>query len=72
MKYSSDTIGNQSRDLPACTVMPKPNATPTAAYKEELNQFARSNVQVNNAFLCYKEWITRRSFPCDKASLNFW
>jgi len=46
IKYSSDTIGNQSRDLAAYTAVPQPNATPTAAYMEEICQFARSNAQV--------------------------
>jgi len=30
MKNSSDTIGNRTRDLPACRVIPHPNAPPRA------------------------------------------
>ena len=30
MKNSSDTIGNQSRDLPACSALPQPTAPPAA------------------------------------------
>jgi hypothetical protein len=29
MKNSSDTIGNRSRDLPACNAVPQPTAPPT-------------------------------------------
>jgi len=28
MKNSSDTIGNRTRDLPACSAVPQPNAAP--------------------------------------------
>jgi hypothetical protein len=30
MKNSNDTIGNQSRDLPACSAVPQPTAPPRA------------------------------------------
>ena len=30
MKNSNDTIGNQTRDLPACSVVPQPTAPPAA------------------------------------------
>jgi hypothetical protein len=30
MKNSSDTIGNRTRDLPACSTVPQPNALPRA------------------------------------------
>jgi transglutaminase/protease-like cytokinesis protein 3 len=30
MKNSSDTIGNRTRDLPACSAVPQPTATPRA------------------------------------------
>jgi hypothetical protein len=30
MKNSSDTIGNQTRDLPTCSAVPQPNALPRA------------------------------------------
>jgi hypothetical protein len=29
MKNSSDTIGNRTRDLPACSEVPQPNAPPS-------------------------------------------
>jgi len=31
MKISSDTIGNRTRDLPACSAVPQPNAPPRAS-----------------------------------------
>jgi hypothetical protein len=30
MKNSNDTIGNRTRDLPACSAMPQPTALPRA------------------------------------------
>jgi hypothetical protein len=30
MKKSNDTIGNRTRDLPACSAVPQPNALPRA------------------------------------------
>ena len=30
MKNSNDTIGNQTRDLPACSAVPQPAAQPRA------------------------------------------
>ena len=32
MKNSSDTIGNQTRDLPTCSAVPQPTALPCAPY----------------------------------------
>jgi len=31
MKNSNDTIGNRTRDLPACSAVPKPTAPPRAS-----------------------------------------
>jgi hypothetical protein len=31
MKNSNDTIGNRTRDLPACSAVPQPTATPRAS-----------------------------------------
>ena len=31
MKKSSDTIGNRTRDLPACSAVPQPTASPRAS-----------------------------------------
>ena len=30
MKYSNDAIGNQTRDLPACSALPRPTVPPHA------------------------------------------
>jgi hypothetical protein len=32
MKNSSETIGNPTRDLPACNAVPQPTALPRACY----------------------------------------
>jgi len=34
MKKSNDTIGIQTRDLPACSAVTQPTAPPRAPYKE--------------------------------------
>jgi hypothetical protein len=39
MKNSGDTIGNQTRDIPACSAVPQPTAQPCAPEKP-LIQFA--------------------------------
>ena len=36
MKNSSDTIGNQTRNLPACRAVPQPTAPPRAPQKTAL------------------------------------
>jgi len=48
MKNSSDTIGNQTCDLPACSAVPQPTALPGApyAYIQTLKQMAhRKNLK---------------------------
>ena len=35
MKNSSDTIGNRTRDLPACSAVPQPTAPPRELIKDE-------------------------------------
>jgi hypothetical protein len=37
MKNSSDTIGNRTRDLPACSAVPQPTAPPAACFPFTLN-----------------------------------
>ena len=32
MKNSNDTIGNRTRDLPACSAVPQPTAPPRAPF----------------------------------------
>jgi hypothetical protein len=40
MKNSSDTIGNRTCDLPACSTMPQPTALPRAS-KHKKNHISR-------------------------------
>jgi hypothetical protein len=35
MKNSSDTIGNRTRDIPACSTVPQPTAPPRTLYRVE-------------------------------------
>ena len=39
MKNSSDTIGNRTRDLLACSALPQPSAPPRAPYNVYKTQF---------------------------------
>jgi len=34
MKNSSDTIGNQNRDLPTCSAVPQPTAPPRPKWRK--------------------------------------
>jgi hypothetical protein len=39
MKNSSDTIGNRTRDLPACSTVPQPNAPPRNPNRKEYKEY---------------------------------
>jgi hypothetical protein len=41
MKKSNDTIGNRTRDLPACSAVPQPTASPRAVWKNHQNNHER-------------------------------
>jgi hypothetical protein len=43
MKYSNDTTGNRTRDLPVCSAVPQPTAPPAA--------YTRSEVKLLRIFL---------------------
>jgi hypothetical protein len=38
MKNSNDTVGNRTRDLPACSAVPQPTAPPAACPNPSLKQ----------------------------------
>ena len=44
MKNSSDTIGNRTRNLPACSAVPQSTATPRAP--EEINKIIYNTIMV--------------------------
>jgi hypothetical protein len=46
MKNSNDTIGNRTRDLPACSEVPQPIAPPREKYKEIGRKGRRKNKDV--------------------------
>jgi hypothetical protein len=49
MKNSSDIIGNRTRDLPACSAVPQPNAPPPASrsiYYRKKKDFHLLNISV--------------------------
>ena len=47
MKNSNDTIGNQTRDLPACSAMPQPTAPPRAPNMYILRDILQRNYLSN-------------------------
>ena len=51
MKYSNDTIGNQTRDLPACGAVPQPTEPPCAHWRRLSMQCITSwNFNIHCAF----------------------
>jgi hypothetical protein len=52
MKNSNNTIGNQNRDLPACSAVPQPTAPPRA-------QDYNNNNNNNNIFI-NSNWVVTR------------
>jgi len=43
MKISNDTIGNQTRDLPACSLVPEPTACPCGPHSFSENNHRNSH-----------------------------
>ena len=41
MKNSNDIIGNRTRDIPFCSAVPQPTASPLASSTQVLFQYAR-------------------------------
>jgi len=56
MKKSNDTIGNRTRDLPACSAVPQPNAPPRAPYlkrtKFKLSKHYMKNIKIMPLLRC--------------------
>jgi hypothetical protein len=52
MKNSSDTIGNRTRDLPACSTVPQPTAPPRAPLYCVLDRITahQINTKLNGVF----------------------
>ena len=56
MKNANGTIGNRTRDLPACSVMSRPTAPPrAAAYKWAYTYTFLSHLADNKLCLQYKD-----------------
>ena len=51
MKNSSDTIGKQTRDLPACSAVPQPTAPPRAPKEQYFTSSFSQNSQKNSTFM---------------------
>jgi hypothetical protein len=56
IEKSNDLIGNQTRDLPACSIVPQPTALPRAPYNYE------DNTKIN---LGYGHIARTSSMPCN-------
>jgi hypothetical protein len=59
MKNSGDTIGNQTRDLPACSAVPQPTAPPRAAennYPFDAQIEARAALSIKITSLAHKRF----------------
>ena len=66
MKYSSDTIGNRTRDLPACSAMPQRTASPRAAIRT-LNWLHN---YLNSSWRAYTNYDDiRRRYLCSSGML---
>ena len=63
MKNSSDTIGNRTRDLPACSAVPQPTAPPRAPSDEHnRNKFCTVQLPITVAICLHS--ITLYAIPC--------
>jgi hypothetical protein len=64
MKNCNDTIGNRTRDLPACSAVPQPTAPPrtpfTESYETEKNIMCGQKADIFNVALGFK-WKTKAS-----------
>jgi hypothetical protein len=52
MKNSNDTIGNQTRDVPACSAVPQPTASPRAKQECSVDITKRISVTLQ-IFKCH-------------------
>jgi hypothetical protein len=54
MKNSNDTIGNRTRDLPACSSVPQPTAPRRAPYILQSDSFTlcKLYIKIANSVLC--------------------
>ena len=67
MKISNDTIGNRTRDLPACSVVPQPTALPCAPIFAIKQQLKKGKEKTHKQIERKKETVRGRS----KAILYF-
>jgi len=55
MSNSNDTIGNRTRDLPACSAVPQPNAPLCTAFKP----YIRPKLFVTDAIDMFEECLSK-------------
>jgi len=69
MKNSNDTIGNRTRDLPACSTVPQPTAPPCAPLPKRTLQFFFltrwiSQYRPTNIFNCHLRLLFSAPMAC--------
>jgi len=70
MKNSNDTIGDRTRDLPACSAVPQPNAPPRAMHRR--TTLVNFQLDAQNSYLfIYNTFIKLlymlRALPCSSS-----
>jgi hypothetical protein len=70
MKNSNDTIGNRTRDLPACSSVPQPTATRavTNKYRKFLS-LTMKNVHERNFLLTLKQLLGTENIFCSSSTM---
>jgi len=59
MKTFNDVIGNRTRDLPACSPVPQPNAPPRAPFNKLTTFKLRAYFGFLYSFVCVFFWLGR-------------
>ena len=66
MKNSCDTIGNPTRDLPACSAVPQPTAPPRAPLSQQICSKKFNETFGNRINVCHKAICIEGSLPCPR------
>jgi hypothetical protein len=66
MKISIDTIGNGTRDLPACSAVLQPTAYPIAEYQSSFNDFSNCLFSLCFILCCFSPKLKPRAVTAVK------
>ena len=67
MKNSNDTIGNRTRDLPACNAMPQPTAPPRTPMQDSIVV----NIKKIDLYLSENEKVATLNFTIETAMIEY-